>query len=106
MNKRLSLVLHLVLIVVFVAGSWALINVPKAQAIQDKLGNTHIEADEGEWTVIINGKQECIDILQNGKSMPTLVKAFNKATKKSQEIAAVEMKAVMGDMGLPGMGAK
>lgn len=75
----------------------------KAQAIQEKLGNTHIEADEGEFTVIINGKQECVDILQNGKSMPTLAKAFNKALKKSQEIAGHEMKDVMGNLGLPGM---
>lgn len=74
----------------------------KAQEIQDKLGNTHIEADEGEFTVIINGKQECVDILQNGKSMPALVKALNKALKKSQEIAAHEMKDVMGKLGLPG----
>lgn len=75
----------------------------KAQEIQDKLGNTHIEADEGEFTVIINGKQECIDVQQNGKSMPVLVKALNKALKKSQEIAANEMKGVMGNLGLPGM---
>lgn len=75
----------------------------KAQEIQDKLGNTHIEADEGEFTVIINGKQECIDVQQSGKSMPVLVKALNKALKKSQEIAANEMKGVMGNLGLPGM---
>ena len=73
----------------------------KAKEIQDKLGNTHIEADEGEWTVIINGKQDCVDVLQNGKSMPALVKALNKALKKSQEIAANEMKGVMGNLGLP-----
>jgi DNA-binding protein YbaB len=75
----------------------------QAQAIQDQLGNTHIEADEGEFTVIVNGKQECVDIKQNGKSMPQLVKALNKALKKSQEIAAKEMKDVMGQLGLPGM---
>ncbi len=74
----------------------------RAQEIQDKLGNTHIEADEGEFTVIINGKQECVDVLQNGKSMPALVKALNKALKKSQEVAAHEMKDVMGQLGLPG----
>lgn len=74
----------------------------KAQVIQDKLANTHIEADEGEWTVIINGKQDCVDVLQNGKSTPSLVKALNKALKKSQEIAANEMKSVMGNLGLPG----
>ncbi len=75
----------------------------KAQAIQDKLGNTHIEADEGPFTVIISGKQICIDALENGKSMPQLVKALNKALKKSQDIAAHEMKDVMGQLGLPGV---
>jgi len=75
----------------------------KAQAIQDQLGNTHIEADEGEFTVVISGKQECVNVLQNGKAMPQLVKALNKALKKSQEIAAHEMKDVMGELGLPGM---
>lgn len=74
----------------------------EANKIQEKLGNTHIEADEGPYTVIINGKQECVDILENGKSMPQLVKALNKALKKSQDIAAQEMKGVMGQLGLPG----
>ncbi|MCC6643832.1 YbaB/EbfC family nucleoid-associated protein [Candidatus Peregrinibacteria bacterium] len=77
----------------------------KAKDIQEKLGNTHIEADEGEFTVTINGKQEVVDIKQNGQSMSGLVKALNKAMKKSQEIAAHEMKEVMGGLGLPGMGS-
>lgn len=85
----------------------------KAKAIQDSLANTHIEADEGGVTVIFNGKQECVEIkisdeaLQNHKKLSQdLVKACNKALKKSQEIAAKEMKEVMGDLGLgnlPGM---
>ena len=32
-----------------------------------------------------------------------LLTAFNKAVKKSQEIAAERMRDVMGDLGLPGM---
>jgi len=75
----------------------------KAQEVQDKLASIHIEADEENYTVIINGKQEPIDILENGKSMPLLVKALTKALKKSQQIAADEMKGVMGSLGLPGM---
>jgi len=78
----------------------------QAQAIQDKLGNTHIEADEGEWTVTINGKQDCVEVTKDGVSQPALVKALNKALKKSQEIAAHEMKGVMGNLGLPGLGGK
>ena len=76
----------------------------KAGAIQEKLGNTHIEADEGNITVVINGKQECVNIFIDGKETPNIVKAFNKALKKSQEIAAHEMKDVMGNLGIPGIG--
>lgn len=76
----------------------------QAQAIQDKLENTHIEADEGEWTVTISGKQTVIEITKDGAAQPALVKALNKALKKSQDIAAHEMKDVMGSLGLPGMG--
>ena len=75
----------------------------KAQAIQDQLANTHIEADEGEYAIIVNGKQECVEVKKDGTSQPDLVKALNKALKKSQEIAAHEMKDVMGDMGIPGL---
>ena len=78
----------------------------KADAIQEKLGNTHIEADEGNVTVTINGKQECLGILIDGKEQPNIVKAFNKALRKSQEIAASEMKEVMGNLGIPGLDGK
>lgn len=76
----------------------------KAQAIQDKLGNTHIEAEEGNLVVIVNGKQEVVEIKIDDKAQPDLVKALNKALKKSQEIAAHEMKDVMGNLGIPGLG--
>lgn len=75
----------------------------RAGEIQEKLGNTHIEADEGKVTVTISGKQECINVVIDGKDQADIVKAFNKALKKSQEIAAHEMKDVMGSLGLPGM---
>lgn len=76
----------------------------KADAIQEKLGNTHIEADEGEYTITINGKQECIAALKDSVPQPNLVKALNKGLKKSQEIAQKEMKEIMGGLGLPGLG--
>ena len=78
----------------------------KAQAIQDKLGNTHIEAEDGPYIVIVNDKQEVVEIKIDGKNQPDLVKVLNKALKKSQEIAAHEMKDVMGNLGIPGLGAK
>ncbi len=83
----------------------------KAKKIQNQLANTHIEADEGDLTVIVNGKQEIVDIkigesaLANPKKLSQdLVKAANKGLKKSQEIAAQEMKEVMGDLGIGGEG--
>lgn len=78
----------------------------KAQAIQDKLGNTHVEAEDGPYLVTVNGKQEMVEIKIDGTPQPQLVKVLNKALKKSQEIAAHEMKDVMGNLGLPGLGAK
>lgn len=75
----------------------------KAKAVQEQLGNTHIEAEEGEYAITVDGKQECVAATKDGVPQPNLVKAFNKALKKSQEIAAHEMKDVMGDMGIPGL---
>jgi len=85
----------------------------EAKRIKAKLKKTHIEAEVEGITIIINGEQEVISVtisdeaIQNPKKMQeNLVKAFNKAIKKSQQVGADEMKEVMGDMGLnmPGMG--
>ncbi len=78
----------------------------KAKEIQAKLARMHIEAEEGPVSVTFNGKQECVEVvikeegLTDAKKLAELLKkANNKALKKSQEIAAAEMKDVMGDMG-------
>lgn len=83
----------------------------QAKQIKKKLANTHIEAEVDSVVVVINGEQEIINVtipeelLTNPKKLEqALVKAFNKAVKKSQQIAAEEMKDVMGGMGFPGMG--
>ncbi len=82
----------------------------QAKDIQKQLAKTHIEAEENGVIVIINGKQEVLEVKiaeennQDSKKLEkTLVKVFNKALKKSQEVGAEKMKAVMGDLGLPGM---
>jgi len=82
----------------------------QTKEIQKKLEKIHIEAEENGIIVIINGKQEVKEvqvpeeICENPKKMnKSLVKAFNKALKKSQEIGAKHMKEVMGGLGLPGM---
>ncbi len=82
----------------------------KAKQIKKQLKNIHIEAEIEGITIIINGEQEVIEVKfapdfdRNGKEVEkNLVKAFNKAVKKSQEVAAGMMKEVMGDLSLPGM---
>ncbi|PKL36997.1 nucleoid-associated protein, YbaB/EbfC family [Candidatus Peregrinibacteria bacterium HGW-Peregrinibacteria-1] len=80
----------------------------EAKKIQKELEKTHIEAEIDGVKIIINGKQEVIsidisdDALSNKKKTEeSLVKAFNKAVKKSQEVGASLMKDVMG--GFPGL---
>ena len=79
----------------------------QAKQIKKELKNTHIEAEVEGITVVIDGEQEVINITvnpeikENHKKMEeNLVKAFNKAVKKSQQIAAEKMKGIMGGLGL------
>lgn len=83
----------------------------QARQIKGQLKNTHIEAEVDGVKVVINGEQEVIEVniseeaLANPKKLQeSLVKCFNKAIKKSQEIGAQLMKSVMGDTGIPGLG--
>lgn len=84
----------------------------KAKQIKKDLANLHIEAEFEGVTVIINGEQEVIEVKIADELMApenkmklekALLTAFNKAIKKSQEIAAERMRDVMGDMGIPGL---
>ncbi len=82
----------------------------KAKQIKKDLKNTHIEAEVDGVTVVIDGEQEVLSInipdsaLSNGKKLcEILVKCLNKGIKKSQQVAAEEMKDVMGNLGFPGM---
>lgn len=78
----------------------------QAKETKKKLKNIHIESESGEIVVTINGEQEVIEVklpesvTQREKIQDDLVKAFNKAIKKSQQIAAENMKGVMNDLGL------
>ncbi len=83
----------------------------QARQIKKQLKNTHIEAEHEGVTVTINGEQEVVKVeiadhaLENkSKMQDNLVKALNKAIKKSQQIGADMMKDVMGDMNFPGLG--
>ena len=82
----------------------------QAKQIQQKLMNTHVEAEVEGVTVTVNGKQEIISIEitdeayeNKKKALQNTVKALNKAITRAQQIGADEMKDVMGDMGLGGL---
>jgi len=90
----------------------------QAKQIREKLQNTHIEAEIEGVKVVVDGQQEIVkvqisdsaceeahkDNFKNKKKLEeNLVKALNKAVKRSQQIGAEEMKGVMGDMGLGGL---
>jgi DNA-binding protein YbaB len=86
----------------------------QAKEIKKKLKNLQIEAEVNGVKVVITAEQEVVEVVVSEEMMApekkdelqkNLQEAFNKAIKKSQEVAAAEMKGLMGDMGmnLPGM---
>lgn len=83
----------------------------QAKDIKKKLKNMHIEAESEGVIVTIDGEQNMVSVkipehMLNPENKEKLEKmlenAFNKAIKKSQQIAAEEMKEVMDGLGLPG----
>ncbi|MFA5829670.1 MAG: YbaB/EbfC family nucleoid-associated protein [Candidatus Gracilibacteria bacterium] len=81
----------------------------QAKQIKEELKNIHIEAEVDGIIVVIDGEQEVVSVTlpeeecKNPKKLQdNLVKAFNKAIKKAQQIAAEKMKGVMGGLGFPG----
>lgn len=81
----------------------------QAKEIKKQLKNIHIEAEVDGIVVIIDGEQEVQDVqipetmTDKRELQKKLIEAFNKALKKSQQVAAEKMKSVMGGLGLPGM---
>jgi DNA-binding protein YbaB len=81
----------------------------KAKQIKEELKNIHIEAEVEGVKVVINAEQEvqavniAEDLLkpENQIKLQTLLlTVFNKAVKKSQEVAAERMRDMMGDLGM------
>ena len=78
----------------------------KAKKIKKELKNTHIEAEVDDVIIVIDGEQSVISVSlpgDNKKLENTLVKCLNKGIKKSQQVAAEEMKDLMGNMNIPGL---
>ena len=78
----------------------------EAQKIQNELSNTHIEAEVNGVVITVDGSLKCVAVTiedtailkDQAKLEKSLMEAFNKGMKKSQEIAAEKMKGVMGSM--------
>lgn len=78
----------------------------QAKELKATLKNIHVEAEADGVTIVVTGEQNFIEctiseaIAGDTKKLgKAVVEAANKAVKKSQEIAAENMKAVMGDFG-------
>ena len=86
----------------------------KARAIQKDLKETEVEAKaaDGEVMVVFNGEQHITEI-SIGESMLSLEKkrdlekalqqAIAESLSRVQAIAAEKMKAIAGDLNIPGM---
>lgn len=86
----------------------------QAKKIKEELKNLHIEAEINGIAVVINGEQEVVEVRiapelltaeNQAKLQGDLLTVFNKAVKKSQEVAAEKMRGMMGDLGMemPGL---
>lgn len=85
----------------------------KAKDMKQKLQKIHIEAEVDGVVVTLNGEMDLVNIQISDEAMQmgaerlanTIKEAFAKAKKKAEQVAAENMKDIMGDMGmgLPGM---
>ena len=83
----------------------------EAKKIKKELGQIHVFSEVNGVKVTVSGEQEVVSVefldpsvLQDDKKCSkSLVEALNKAIKKSQQVSAEKMKAIMGG-GMPGMG--
>lgn len=87
--------------------------VKKAKEIQRELKNTEIEAvsKDGQVKVVFNGEQHIkqieisealLDKTKKWELERELINVIGQAISKSQAVAAEQMKAVAGDLNLPG----
>ncbi len=78
----------------------------EAKKIKKELAKTHIFAKENGVKVTVSGEMEILnvefyetDILGDQSALAEAFKlASNRAFKKAQEVAAQQMKSIMGDM--------
>ena len=74
----------------------------QAMEVQKKLSGIKITVEHKGVTVIMTADQKVISI-SGYQDFEKITEAVNEALKQSQQVAASEMKGLMGGMGLPGM---
>lgn len=74
----------------------------QANKLQDALAEEEITVEMGNIKVIIGGDQKLKSVKMNNEENENLVKAINKAIKKSQKVAAKKMQEI-GGFGALGM---
>jgi len=81
----------------------------QAKNMQKKLGNIHIEAEDGGVTITFDGNMAVLSTIISDDAMAkgtghlenSVTSAIRKGLKKAQEVAASNMKEIMGGLGLP-----
>lgn len=79
----------------------------QAKDVKKKLANIHIEAEENGVKITFTGEQEVVSVeiadeamQDKAKLQTTMLNCIKKGLKKAQEIAAVNMKDIMAEMGM------
>lgn len=79
----------------------------EAKKMEAELKKIHVEAEEGGVSVTLNAKQELVSVnisdeITNHRTIEAnLIKAFNRAGTKAQQVGAEKMQSIMG--GLKGL---
>ena len=73
----------------------------QAMEVQKKLSGIKITVEHRGVTVVMTADQKLVSI-SGDNDFGKITEAVNEALKQSQQVAANEMKSLMGGMGLPG----
>ena len=76
----------------------------QAMAIQKELAAEKVVVEKNGVRVVMTGDQKIVELETGDASDETIARVFNKALKKSQEIAAQKLASISGGLaGLSGM---
>jgi len=71
----------------------------QAMEMQKALAQEKIEVEEQEIKIVMTGDQRVETLEINGEEQNSLKDVFNKAIKKSQEVAARKLQEMSGGLG-------